>query len=102
MNEVEEAKPLPYVSTVATFGKACYLPGTFQGGLLTLLRTSSFVDAVRLNITGGGCNGGRGNFIGAYYGAKDGIDGIPLDWLKKVRNIEKIIEMAINVISSQG
>lgn len=99
INEVQEAKSLPFIQTVAKFGKACYLPGSFQGALLAMVQTSSFVDAVRLNMTAGGCSCSRSNLIGACYGAKYGIDGIPLDWLKKVKDIERIAEMAIHVLN---
>ena len=97
--EVEEAKQLPYPSTVATFGKACYMPGSFQGGLLALHQASTFVEALRLNISAGGCSGGRGNFIGAYFAARDGIDAIPVDWLKRVKDIEQIMEMAFQLVT---
>lgn len=97
INEVEEAISRPYVSTVARFGKACYLPGSFQGALLAMLQTSSFVDAVRLNMIAGGCNCGRVSLLGACFGAKYGIDGIPIEWMEKVTNIEKVMTMAISV-----
>jgi len=98
IEEVEEAKAFPFVATVAKFGKACSMPGSFQGALLAMLQTSSFVDAVRLNITAGGCNCSRANVIGACYAAKDGIDGIPLDWLKKVKDIEVIVDRVIRLL----
>lgn len=99
MSEVKEAKSLSFITSVATFGKACYLPGTFQGALLAILQSSSFVDAIRLNISAGGCSCGRGNFIGAYFAARDGINCIPIEWLNRVENIEEIIEMAMKLIS---
>ena len=99
--EVEENSNKPYVPTIAKFGKACSLPGSFKGAYLTLLDCKSFVDAVRLNITAGGCTCSRGNVIGACLGAKDGIDGIPIDWLKKVKDIEIIMENGINVVSKR-
>lgn len=97
INEVEEARTLPFISTVATFGKACYFPGAFQGALLAIFRESSFVDAIRLNITAGGSSCGRANLIGAYFGAKEGISGIPYEWLRKVKYIENIVQMALHV-----
>lgn len=100
IGEVEDAVSRPFQTSLDAFGKCCYLPGTFQCAMLVLLKTSSFIDAVRLNITGGGCSGGRANFIGACYGAKYGIDGIPIEWLKKVNNIEKIIEMTLKIVGN--
>ena len=92
---------LPYIRTVATLGKACYLPGSFQGGLSTLLRASSYVEAVRMNIMAGGCNCCRANVVGACLGAKFGIDGIPHEWLQKVEGIAEIADMAINIVQSR-
>lgn len=100
INDVQETKTLPYTSAVAKYGIACYLPGSFQGAILAMLKTSSYVDAVRLNILGGGCNCGRSNFIGACYGARYGIEAIPIEWFRKVTNIEQIMESVINVYSN--
>ena len=100
MLEVEANLDKPFIPTVAKFGKACSLPGSFKGAYLSLISTGSFVDAVRLNITAGGCNCSRGNLIGAAFGAKFGINAIPIDWLSKVSNIEEIIHQAIEAVSS--
>ena len=37
--------------------------------------------------------------IGACLGAKFGIEGIPLDWIEKVDDIESIINKSIKVFS---
>jgi len=94
----EGTQELTYIEAVKKFGKSCSMPHSFQVALLTMLRTSSFVEAARLNITGGGCNCSRGNVIGACYGARYGIDSIPVQWLEKVQNIEKIIETITSVV----
>lgn len=99
MLEVEANLDKPFIPTVAKFGKTCSLPGSFKGAYLCLLSTGSFVDAIRLNITAGGCNCSRGNLIGAAFGAKFGIDGIPVEWLNKVDNIENIVQQAIEIYS---
>lgn len=79
----DESKSVPEM--VAEFGKACPLPGSFKSGLAVLLRSKDYVSAVRQNILScGDCNA-RANFIGACLGAKEGIEGIPLEWIKKVR-----------------
>lgn len=99
LNEVDQQLDSPFEIVVAKYGKACGLPGSFVGAYICLQMTSSFVDAVRLNITGGGCNCSRANLIGAFLGAKYGIDSIPIDWLEKVVGIEKIMDMAIGIFS---
>ena len=91
---------MPFIQTVAQFGKACYLPGSFQGALLAMEQTTSFADAVRLNMRAGGCSCSRSNLIGACYGAKYGIEGIPTDWLKKVKDIEKVMVLAIKLLNA--
>jgi len=98
ISKAEETKSLPYIDAVVTFGKSCSLPGSFQVAMMTMLRTSSYAEAVRLNITGGGCNSSRANLIGACFGAKYGIEGIPLEWVKKVHGIEQIIENILSVL----
>eukprot|EP00463_Aulacantha_scolymantha_P000423 TRINITY_DN1246_c0_g1_i2.p1 TRINITY_DN1246_c0_g1~~TRINITY_DN1246_c0_g1_i2.p1 ORF type:complete len:300 (+),score=38.30 TRINITY_DN1246_c0_g1_i2:283-1182(+) len=99
ISKARETESLAYIDAVTTFGKSCSLPCSFQVAMLTMFRTCSFVDGVRLNITGGGCNSSRGNVIGACYGAKYGMDGIPIDWLKKVQNIEQIIQNIVTLVS---
>jgi len=88
-----------HVTTVDNFGNNCHLPGSFQGSLHAFLKNNgadSFVSTVRDVIRAGGCNCSRANYAGAMVGAKKGIQGIPLHWLKEVAGVEQIIEMVIN------
>ena len=85
---------------VATFGKACGLPGSFQGALASILIAPDFVSAVRKNILAGGDCNARANFIGACLGAKFGIEGIPMEWIEKVTNVETVIENTVKVFAS--
>jgi len=41
---------------------------------------------MRANILAGGDNCSRGVFVGAFLGAKYGIDEIPVEWIEKVNN----------------
>lgn len=97
LEDLELNKEDDFIATVAKNGKACGLPGSFLGSYLALLKSSSFEDAVRLNITGGGCNCSRSNVIGAYFGARYGIDAIPMQWLQRVNDIESVLEAAVNL-----
>jgi hypothetical protein len=99
IQKARETSSLSYIDAVTAFGKSCSMPHSFQVSMLTMWRTSSFVDAARLNICGGGCNSSRGNVVGACYGAKYGIDGMPVEWLKKVNNIEQIIKDIVHVLT---
>lgn len=87
---------------VATFGKACGLPGSFQGALASILIAPDFVSAIRRNILAGGDCNARANFIGACLGAKLGVEGIPMEWIEKVTGIEHVVENAVKVYASSG
>jgi len=82
---------------VATFGKACGLPGSFQGAIGGVMAAPDYVTAVRRNILAGGDCNARANFLGACLGAKYGVEGIPMEWIEKVDNIEIIIHNAVKV-----
>jgi len=82
---------------VAMFGKACGLPGSFQGAIGGIMTAPDFVTAVRRNILAGGDCNARANFLGACLGAKYGVEGIPMEWIEKVDNIETIIHNAVKV-----
>lgn len=85
---------------VTQFGKACGLPGSFQGALAVLLTCEdNFVTAVRRNILAGGDCNARALLIGACLGARLGVENIPLDWIKKVNGSEKILEDAIKAFA---
>lgn len=47
------------------FGISCSLPGAVTNALMVIMNTSSFVEAVALNIMVGGDNCGRSTVIGA-------------------------------------
>ena len=85
---------------VGKFGKACGLPGSFQGALAGLLLAPDFVTAVRRNILAGGDCCARANYIGAALGAKLGIEAIPMEWIERVNNIGSILENAVKVYAS--
>ena len=83
---------LGVAEVVASGGKECSLPGSCLGGLASVLLAPDLVTAVRLNILAGGDCCSRANFIGAVFGARDGVEAIPIEWMEKVSNIEVIFE----------
>ena len=91
---------LGVAEVVASSGKECSLPGSCLGGLASVLLAPDLVTAVRLNILAGGDCCSRANFIGAVFGARDGIEAIPVEWMEKVFNIEDIFENALKVFAS--
>jgi hypothetical protein len=85
---------------VERFGKACGLPGSFQGQLAALLACKDFVPAVRLNILAGGDCCARGVLIGACLGASLGVGAIPMEWIERVEGMQQILDNAIKVFAS--
>jgi len=85
---------------VSKFGKACGLPGSFQGALASILIAPDYVTAVRSNILAGGDCCARANYIGAAFGAKFGIEAIPMEWIEKVLNIGTVLENTVKVFAS--
>merc|ERR1712203_418883 len=82
---------------VAKFGKACGLPGSFQGSLATLLLSHDFVSAIRSNILAGGDCNARALLIGSCLGARLGVEGIPMEWIEKVNGMDDILKDALKV-----
>jgi len=83
---------------VGQFGKACGLPGSFQGAMAVLLVCGeSFVTAVRQNILAGGDCNARALLVGACLGARLGVENIPMEWINKVHGAEQVLEDAIKV-----
>ena len=80
---------------VKRFGMACPMPGSFQSSLVSILGSKSYAEAIRETILCGGDSCSRANLIGACLGAKFGLKGIPIEWMKKVNDIETIIEFSL-------
>merc|ERR1712029_197857 len=79
------------------FGRPCYNPGSWMGAIHAVLSSTSYEEAVRKTILAGGCNCSRSFFIGAMLGAKNGVEGIPREWMEKTTNLGSILELAINI-----
>ena len=93
---------LPIEDIVAKFGKACGLPGSFQGSLASILLSPDYVTAVRRNILAGGDCCSRANYIGAVLGAKFGVEAIPMEWIEKVTDIGTVLENVVKVFASSS
>lgn len=89
---VDHTKAVGYI-----FGRPCYNPGSWMGAIHAVLSSTSYEDAVRKTILAGGCNCSRSFFIGAMLGAKNGVEGIPREWMEKTTNLGSILELAINI-----
>lgn len=84
-----------YVAAVKRWGQSCSNPGVLQGGLMAVLTGTSFADAIRLCIAGGGDCCGRSIFAGAALGALVGINGIPSDWILKTKRGVACLELCL-------
>ncbi len=76
-------------NTAATkhFGMACDLPFGVPSATHNIVTATSFSDAVKRNIYGGGDSCGRATLVGAVMGAVHGVggeQGIPQDWIDRL------------------
>ena len=89
--KVKKEKNNPHTFVVKKFGKACSYPGTFNGSIHAIITSTNFKSAINKTIKAGGCNCSRANFVGAYFAALKGINGIPKDWISKTRPAKNIL-----------
>ena len=78
--------------------KSTDLPGSLQSAVRALLDTKDYVTSVREVVLAGGCNCSRVSFIGACLGAKFGLDGIPVEWIKKTHMAVHALRLAIQLV----
>ena len=82
------------IDIAGRFGRACSLHQSIPTAFHILSHTTSFQEAIELNIFAGGDSAGRAPFIGAMMGAVHGIGtekGIPLSWLVKMNQSTDLI-----------
>ena len=92
IKKVKKIKSKPHNFVVKKFGKACSYPGTFNGAIHAIITSKNYKNAVIKTIRAGGCNCSRANFVGAYFAAKNGLKGIPKDWIKKTNPAKNILK----------
>ena len=92
IKKVKKLKNKPHNIVVKKFGKACSYPGTFNGSIHAIITSKSYSSAVIKTIKAGGCNCSRANFVGAYFAARNGLKGIPKDWIKKTNPAKNILK----------
>ena len=93
IKKVKKLKNKPHNAVVKKFGKACSYPGTFNGSIHAIITSKGYKSAVVKTIKAGGCNCSRANFVGAYFAAKNGLKGIPKDWIKKTNTAKSIMKL---------
>jgi hypothetical protein len=92
IKKVKKLKNKPHNIVVKKFGKACSYPGTFNGSIHAIITSKSYRSAVIKTIKAGGCNCSRANFVGAYFAARNGLKGIPKDWVLKTNPAKNILK----------
>jgi len=92
IKKVKRLKNKPHNIVVKKLGRACSYPGTFNGSIHAIITSRSYKSAVIKTIKAGGCNCSRANFVGAYFAAKNGLKGIPKDWIKKTNPAKNILK----------
>uniref|UniRef100_A0A3B4C7R0 Selenoprotein J n=1 Tax=Pygocentrus nattereri TaxID=42514 RepID=A0A3B4C7R0_PYGNA len=78
------------------------LPGAFQAALHGVLTAVGFEQAVRENMSCGGCSCSRSSFIGACIGAQVGLQGIPASWKSRTSRYGTLLELARTVHDSSN
>lgn len=74
-------------------GKSCPLAQSFPAALHAALRYSDdFQGAILATISAGGDSAARASMIGAWLGASLGMEGIPQEWLDRLRQKERIAQ----------
>ena len=98
IKKVKKLKNKSHNIVVKKFGKACSYPGTFNGSIHAIITSKNYKSAIIKTIKAGGCNCSRANFVGAYFAAKNGLKGIPKDWIKKTNSAKNILNYIPSVI----
>lgn len=87
---LEDAKAmldLPAIHATGEVGRSCYLPNTFPSILHVLLKHGDDVETALLeSVRAGGDNASRTAVVGAVLGAVHGLEGLPTDWLERLRS----------------
>ena len=73
-------------------GRACPLPQSMPVIFHICARARSYREAIETNILAGGDNCGRAPVLGAVFAAAYGVggDGVPLEWLARVTDIDAL------------
>ena len=95
IKKVRKLRNKPHNDVVKKFGKACSYPGTFNGSIHAIITTKNYKNAVIKTIKAGGCNCSRANFVGAYFAAKNGLKGIPKNWIEKTKPAKDIFKYIV-------
>lgn len=93
LEQVLNAQAVPHTEFVASVGKACPYPGTFQGALHAFVTSANYEEAVRKTIRAGGCNCSRGNQVGALWGAWGGEGGVSQAWIRSTYCASEVQEL---------
>jgi ADP-ribosylglycohydrolase len=82
---------LDVITATGRFGQSCPLAQGFPSALhAALLHHDDFSTAILATVRAGGDSAGRAAMVGAWLGATHGMEGIPAEWLGRLRSAERI------------
>uniref|UniRef100_G3NBJ5 Selenoprotein J n=1 Tax=Gasterosteus aculeatus TaxID=69293 RepID=G3NBJ5_GASAC len=79
----------------------CTLPGAFQGALHGVLKLKQLDEAVRDTMRCGGCTASRASFIGACFGAQNGLQGVPESWRKRTLRYPLLLQLSKKLVQKK-
>ncbi|TNN72243.1 Crystallin J1C [Liparis tanakae] len=77
------------------------LPGAFQGALHGVLTLKQLDEAVRDTMRCGGCTSSRASFIGACFGAQNGLQGVPESWRERTQRYPLLLELSQHLVQKK-
>lgn len=96
LDQAIEMRDVDNATVTKHFGMACDLPFGVPSALHNIATATSFSDAVRRNIYGGGDSCGRAILVGAVMGAIFGVggdEGIPQDWIDQLDVKDEVFDL---------
>jgi ADP-ribosylglycohydrolase len=93
--KLQESTPPPTLTAVAAdWGQSCGNPHVFMVSVYCMLTTSTYAQALRLNIRAGGDNCSRGTMIGACMAAASTAqDPVPEEWKSQTNDMAEVNDM---------
>jgi len=84
-------REMDVITATGRFGQSCPLAQSFPAALhAAWVHHDDFTIAVLNTVRAGGDNAGRAAMVGAWLGAANGLNGIPDEWLLRLRQRERI------------
>lgn len=100
IREAMAARSRPVVEATLGFGSSCPLPSAFPAAIqAALAHEDDFTKAILATAKAGGDNAARAALIGSWLGAALGIDGISIEWRKRLSAYEGIFGATETIVA---